>query len=183
MVNSSLNNSNLSLGKQEQIEAFPAAVRRFDIDQFCGKWYEISTLPWRFGKNRLSTTVTFTKNARRNFTIEISSQKTGPNGGTITFKGNATPHNKMYSEMKVKFLWPFSSNFWVLKVDPEYQWAVVAHPPGKRQMSIYSRSPKMEKKVYEYLVDYARSLGYEVDSMMIHILDGHEHDTRNEGRL
>ena len=115
----------------------------------------------------------------------MKSEKAGPNGGIIHYKGNATPHNKVYSEMKVKFFWPFSSNFWVLKVDPEYQWAVVAHPPGKRQLSIYSRSPKMDKKVYEDLVDYARSLGYAVDSM---IQISGEYDpqniqaVRNEGR-
>ena len=44
------------------------------------------------------------------------------------------------AKLKVQFFWPFSGDYWIIDLDPGYEYAVVGHP-SREYLWILSRSP------------------------------------------
>ena len=54
------------------------------------------------------------------------------------------------ARLKVTFFWPFWGAYWIIDLDPGYQWAVVGHP-SRNYLWILSRTPAMEDELYDEL--------------------------------
>lgn len=65
---------------------------------------------------------------------------------------------------KVQFLWPFTSNFLVVRLAEDYSWTVIS-VPNKDLIWIMSRDRLMSDEQYESIVSDLRVDGYEVDSL------------------
>ena len=50
------------------------------------------------------------------------------------------------------------ADYWVLALDPDYQWALVGEP-GRKYLWILSRLPEMERGRFEQLKATAESMG------------------------
>lgn len=62
---------------------------------------------------------------------------------------------------KIQFLWPFSADFLVLDVAPDYRYAVVGEP-SRKLVWIMSRRPTMDAADYKAIVARLEAQGYEV---------------------
>jgi apolipoprotein D and lipocalin family protein len=66
--------------------------------------------------------------------------------------------------------WKFASfvwgDYWVIDLDPGYQWAVVGEP-RRKYLWILSRTPDMEREVFERIKRRAAEMGYEPDALII----------------
>jgi lipocalin len=78
-------------------------------------------------------------------------------------KGKAwIPDPKHPAQLKVSFFWPFSGDYWVLYLDPDYKYVLVGEPALK-YLWILSRTPQLEETVVQDLLAKARGMGYNTD--------------------
>jgi apolipoprotein D and lipocalin family protein len=64
------------------------------------------------------------------------------------------------AKLKVRFFWPFAANYWIVALDPQYQWALVGEP-SRKYLWILSRTPTMGEELYAALLQRVRELGYD----------------------
>ena len=149
----------------------PKAVESIDVHQYAGKWYEIAHLPMYFQRNCVSdTSAQYTVNPDQ--TIGVLNSCLTETGKIIASQGLAYPQNKGMSKLKVSFLpaglrWlPFTKgDYWVLRVDPEYQVALIGGPTHK-YLWILSKNPHLDEATYQSYLETARQYGYDLSNLI-----------------
>lgn len=137
-----------------------------DLNRYVGKWYEIAHLPFRFQRDCASDT-TATYALRSGGKISVLNECRTEEGtlksakGTARVAGSSAPNTKL----KVTFFWPFSGNYWIIDLDPNYQWAVVGEP-NRRYLWVLSRTPKLDEGVFQGILERAKQQGYDLSSMI-----------------
>jgi apolipoprotein D and lipocalin family protein len=142
-----------------------------DLQRYSGTWHQVAHLPMFFQRKCVrGTTATYTPLA--DGTIEVRNACLDKDGERIESVGVAKPVPGAPGSLQVRFApdwmrWaPFAwAPYWVLEVDPDYQWAMVGGPDLK-YLWILSREPVMPPDRYEALVTRARALGYPVDELV-----------------
>lgn len=141
-------------------------VEEFDIERYMGKWYEISRLPNKFEEGLEDITANYELTEDGNIIITNEGRLVEDNSRLKQAKGKAwIPNSNEPSKLKVSFFWPFSGDYWVLKIDPEYNYALVGDPSGK-YLWILSRERRLDPKIIAHLKMYASSLGFPVENMI-----------------
>jgi apolipoprotein D and lipocalin family protein len=140
-------------------------VPKVDLNRYAGKWHEIARLPMYFQRNCASD-VTAQYTLKPDGKIEVLNQCRGKNGSLKTAKGTAKVVDKItQAKLKVSFFWPFSGDYWILDVGPDYEYAMVGEP-GRNYLWILSRKPVMEPATFEKLVNKAKSLGFDTSRLI-----------------
>lgn len=153
----------------EKVE--PKAVEQIDVNKYQGKWYEIAHLPMYFQRQCVSdTTAEYSLNADQ--TINVLNSCRTKSGEMDSSTGLAQAVNAGNSKLKVSFLpkglrWiPFTKgDYWVLRVDPNYQTALVGGPTHK-YLWILSRSPHLDEATYQSYLETARQQGYDLTELI-----------------
>ena len=141
-------------------------VPSVDLARYAGKWYEIARLPNRFQRHCASdTTAGYT--LRPDGKIAVVNQCRQSDGrmkaanGTARRAGAKEPSTKL----KVTFFWPFSGNYWIIDLDPDYRWAVVGEP-SRKFLWVLSREPRLDAAIYDQILDRAKKQGYDVGPLI-----------------
>jgi apolipoprotein D and lipocalin family protein len=131
-----------------------------------GKWYEIARLPNRFQRDcAANNTATYT--LRPDGKLTVINECSKADGRRKSAKGTARVADPKgpSSKLKVSFFWPFSGNYWIIDLDPEYRWAVVGEP-GRDYLWILSREPRLEEALYQQIIERVKQQGYEAGRLM-----------------
>jgi apolipoprotein D and lipocalin family protein len=147
--------------KDSPVQAVPA----LDLKRYAGKWYEIARLPNRFQRKCIGdVTATYTLRTDGKITVLNECAEAGK---TNTAKGTAkrARNNGPNSKLKVTFFWPFYGDYWVLALDPEYQWALVGEPERK-YLWVLSRSPQMDEAQLKAVLQRATEQGYDLSGLI-----------------
>lgn len=143
----------------------PTAVKSVDLEQYMGRWYEVARYPNSYQKGTVGVVAHYQlrdngritlKNTARKGTL-TGKEKKGSGDGKVDRKSNG-------AKWDVTFIWPFTADYWIIELDPEYQWAVVGQP-SRKNLWILSRSPKLETEVYDDIVDRLEKHGYDKDKL------------------
>lgn len=149
-------------GKKAPLDVVPSV----ELDRYAGKWYEIARLPNRFQSDCASnTTATYT--LRPDGKVSIVNECLTSDGRRKSAKGIARVANPKgpNTKLKVTFFWPFSGNYWIIDLDPQYRWAVVGEP-DRNYLWILSREPGLEVTQYQHIVEKAKSQGYDISRLI-----------------
>jgi apolipoprotein D and lipocalin family protein len=141
-------------------------VPSVDLARYAGKWHEIARLPNWFQRGCASgTTATYT--LRPDGKIDVLNECRAADGKLKTAKGSAkvASANGPNTKLKVTFFWPFSGDYWIIDLDPEYRWVVVGEP-GRKYLWILGREPKMDDDLYRRLLERAMAQGYDVSKII-----------------
>jgi apolipoprotein D and lipocalin family protein len=65
----------------------------------------------------------------------------------------------------VSFFWPFSAEYKIIRLDADYQWALVTSG-STDYLWLLSRTPKMEEAVLDSLVQFAKEKGFNVGKLI-----------------
>ena len=136
-------------------------VDSVDLDRYLGKWYEIASYPAWFQKN--CTAVTADYSLRDDGVIEVinSCRKGTLDGKLKKSKGRAKVVDAATNaKLKVSFFGPFWGNYWIIDLDPDYQWAVVG-VPNRKYLWILSRTPQMDETIYDEIVERLSARRYD----------------------
>ncbi|KAL8464590.1 hypothetical protein ACS0TY_034193 [Phlomoides rotata] len=114
-------------------------VRNLVTERYMGRWYEIALFPSFFQpKNGKDTRTTYNLNSDGS-TVHVLNE-TWSDGKRDSIEGTAYKANPKSDEakLKVKFYLPLflplilvTGNYWVLYVDPDYQYVLIGEPLRK----------------------------------------------------
>jgi apolipoprotein D and lipocalin family protein len=140
-------------------------VRNFDLSRYLGTWYEIARLPHRFEKDLIKVTATYTLLSDGKIRVLNRGYKPTKNKWSEA-KGKAwIPDPNVAARLRVRFFWPFSADYRIIKLDPDYRWAVVTSG-SKDYLWILSRTPKLDEAVYGSLVQFIRDNGFNLEKLI-----------------
>jgi apolipoprotein D and lipocalin family protein len=149
----------------------PQTVSRVDLQKYSGLWSEIARMPNSFQKN-CTKNVTAEYNLLDNGTIQVINRCEKNNGSIVTAKGIAkTADESTNSKLKVSFvnllgIRLFWGNYWIIGLDPEYQWAIVGDPSRKYGW-ILSRTPELKESELTEIKEILKVNGYSFSSFIM----------------
>ncbi len=141
-------------------------VSTLDIGRFMGVWYEIARLDHRFERNleQVETRYELLPSGRITVWNSGIDRRTGLRR-SVRGKAHA---GRQPGQLRVSFFWFFYSDYDVLALGEEYDWALVGSRSAK-YLWILSRTPTLPAATTERIVQRARELGYQVEQL--HFVD------------
>jgi apolipoprotein D and lipocalin family protein len=144
----------------------PPTVARVDLERYQGTWYEIARLPVSFENNCYGVTATYTLRGDGTLRVVNACHKGALDGPEKRVTGQAWVVDQgTNARLKVQFFWPFSGDYWVFMLDPEYNWAVVGSPDRQR-LWVLSRTPQMGNTLLEGIISRMEDEGFAVTRMI-----------------
>ena len=129
-------------------------VPHVDLTRYLGRWYEIARYPTRFEKDCASD-VTATYTQLSGGKVEVLNECRKADGQVKRSKGTAGVVDKRTNaKLKVTFFWPFSGNYWIIDLAPDYSYAVVGNlivnTSGSSAVLLSSPNQSMGKLLPEF---------------------------------
>jgi lipocalin len=142
-----------------------SSVSEFELERYLGKWYELAKYPVSFEDGLVGVTADYSMRDDGKVRVENAGYEGSFDGELDTAVGKAwVPDPERPAELRVSFFWPFSGNYWVIALDPDYRWSIVGEP-GRKYLWILSRTPTVDDALYERLVNKVRELGYDTSRL------------------
>jgi len=136
-------------------------VDRVDLKRYTGRWYEIARYPHRFEKGCSSVTADYS--LKDDGTISVLNQCILREYGDRAKKAQGRAKvidTNTNAKLKVSFFWPFYGAYWILKLDKDYQYAIIGEP-SRKYVWILSRTPRIDNTLYEQLAEEIEKFGYD----------------------
>lgn len=118
-----------------------------DLNRYLGKWYEIALLPNRFEKKCIGGAIAEYSLHSKDLIKVVNSCQTKKGDSKATGVAWVVDHETQ-AKLKVSFVplaryfrW-LGGNYWILYVDPNYQFAVVGDPSHK-YLWLLARNPSV----------------------------------------
>ncbi len=140
-------------------------VDSVDLERYLGRWYEIASYPMYFQKGCTATTADYALREHGLIKVVNRCRKGSLDGKLKEAKGRAkVVDTATNAKLKVSFFGPFWGDYWIIDLDPDYQWAVVGGPKRK-YLWILSRTPQMDPALYDEIVARLPAKGYGPDGL------------------
>ncbi len=167
--------SGAAFGQSSATPTPPAltTVERVDLPRYIGKWHEIALLPNRFQAQCIADT-TATYAMKDNGNIEVTNRCKLADGKYETVIGEAKlAKSDNTTKLKVRFApWYLSwlpqvwGNYWVIKLEPNYQYAVVSEP-DRKMLWILSRTPNMNAETLSSIKTELTAKGFDMTKLQL----------------
>jgi apolipoprotein D and lipocalin family protein len=134
-------------------------VAKVEVDRYLGTWVQQALIPNRFqAMCARNTTATY---ARDGAGLSVLNRCTDADNKPVEVKGVAKiVEDSNNAKLRVSFFRPFYGDYWVLALDPDYQWVLVGEP--KREFGwVLSRNTQLSEATYDAILDKAVALGYD----------------------
>src|SRR5579871_4084205 len=154
----------LAFGADEPLET----TRHVDLTRYLGKWFEIARLPLVW-ENKCASDVTATYTSLSDGKIGVLNSCRKSDGKITQSKGTAklaSRNDSSNAKLKVTFFWPFSGDYWILDLDPNYRWALVGNP-SRKNLWILSRTPSLDRETIDMLLAKGASLGFDTTKIIM----------------
>ncbi|RZL56827.1 MAG: lipocalin [Variovorax sp.] len=152
------------------------AVGPVDLKRYAGLWHEQARLPNRFEKKCTGpVTAEYTPLADgtlevRNRCVTADGQWSESIGAARVVKVSGQPGA---GRLEVRFAPSWLSwlpavwgDYWILKLDRDYRIALVG-TPDRDYLWVLSRDPVLDPQLLEAELEYARTLGFDIDKVVI----------------
>ena len=138
----------------------------FELDRYLGTWYEIARYDHRFERGMDGVTATYSLREDGLIKVENKGCKGGLDGKLSTAIGKAkVPNPDQPSKLKVSFFWFFYGDYYVLELDPDYQWALIGSS-SDNYLWILSRKAHIRPDLYQELIAKLKARGYDTDKLI-----------------
>ena len=146
-------------------------ISSLDLQKYQGTWYEIAKYPNRFQAQCVKSTVV--KYAvQASGTVEVINACDEKNGIKASVTGEArrigTDKNPQSATLQVRFApawlsWlPFVwGNYWVVALDPQYQWSVVSEP-GRELLWVLARGKQLDAATWTTIEAAIKRSGFDL---------------------
>jgi len=149
-------------------------VAPVDFKRYAGLWYEQARLPNSFEKDD-AVEVTAKYTLQPDGTLQVHNRSVRPGGQVDEVTGAARVVTVVgqsgAGRLKVRFAPEWLSwlpqvwgDYWILKLDRDYKVALVG-APNRNYLWVLSRAPHLDEPTLAAELDYARTLGFEVDKV------------------
>lgn len=143
-------------------EAERPTVPALDLERFMGVWYEIARFDHRFERNLERVEARYELQPDGRITV-WNSGVDARTGKPRSVRGKARA-GRQPGQLRVSFFWFFYSDYDVLALGEEYDWALVGSRSDK-YLWILARTPTLPAATTERIMQRARELGYPVEQL------------------
>ena len=155
----------LALGRASHGQTV-TAVPTLDLTKFTGNWYEIARLPTKRDKNCDHDSVVLIALGDKKDSLQLVIACQTKKGFTQVRNVNGKPEDKTSNgKLKVTTFWPFSEKYWVLAIDPNYDWALVGNPNHK-ELWVLGRTGAMDAGVLAGIEAKAAAEGFNTTKLI-----------------
>lgn len=148
------------LGDAAAVVLAPAPT--VDLNRYLGTWYEVGSVKQFFSLGLVNTKAVYSLNPDGSVRVENSGNYFFDNGPVSRIVGVALPVDTTNNKLNVTFFGPASDNppgnYWIVDLDPEYQWAIVSDPSGFSGF-LLTRTPVISDELYRELLNRASVKG------------------------
>jgi len=136
------------------------AVEKVNLVLYQGLWHEIaSTQPW-FQEGCRCTRAQYTLHGDE-MVVKNSCRRLSLQGEEHARTGLARPvAGTGDAQLSVTFTWPFTGGYWIIGLDPGYQWAVVG-TPGRQNLWVLARQTSLDPGLLVHLLEMAKHKGFD----------------------
>jgi lipocalin len=142
-------------------------VANFNLQSYLGQWYEIARYDHSFERGLVGVTATYSKRPDGKIKVVNAGYKNSLTGKRSEAIGKAkVPNPAEPAKLKVAFFWFFYADYFVLELDPNYQWAAVGSSSND-YLWILSRTPQMDKAFYNDILQRLTKRGYDTQKLIL----------------
>ena len=136
-------------------------VDRVELQQIEGDWHVTHHIPYWLEKGKLAPIDAYKIRDDGKIDVEYRFRDGSLDAPEETWKGYAWVVDPVSNaHWKVRFLWPFKTDYMIIDKDPSYQWLVVGHP-SRDYLWILSRSTQLSPAVYDRISVKIETLGFD----------------------
>jgi apolipoprotein D and lipocalin family protein len=155
------------MARAQSVQAVPAV----DLERYAGTWHEQAHLPLFFQRNCVANT-TANYSLRDDGRIDVVNRCEDDDGKVIEARGIARQPGESTAILEVRFAPAFLSflpavwgDYWVIGLDPDYQWAIVG-TPDRKYLWFLTRAATVEKAELDALIAKAAAMGYDTSRLI-----------------
>lgn len=138
-----------------------SVVKKLDLNKYLGDWYEIARFDHSFERGLEYCKANYALRADGKIAVANTGIKDGkPKTSEGKAKTTDTP-----AVLRVSFFGPFYSDYRVMLLDANYQWALVGSKNAK-YLWILSRTPKLPQQTLDTILAEARRRGYDTTKLI-----------------
>ncbi|ENU31457.1 hypothetical protein EAH57_00785 [Acinetobacter sp. 2JN-4] len=163
----------LAIGTYAYAQSKPLpTVEKVELDKYLGIWYEVARKPMFF-ERKCAYNISATYTVNENGNIVVDNKCYDIDGNLQQSLGEAFVANAPFnSKLRVSFLpegvrWiPVGrGDYWILKLDEEYQTVLVGEP-RRKYLWVLSRTPTPNKEIIHEYLNYAKTVGYDIGDVI-----------------
>lgn len=147
-----------------------STVDSVDVTRYSGTWYEVASVKQFFSLGLVNTTANYQLNPDGSIRVENAGRYFASNGPESRIVGNARAVDASNARLNVSFVGNASSdppgNYWIVDLDPDYQWAVVSDPTGT-SCFILTRTPTISDELRSDLLARAAAKGVDISNVTV----------------
>ena len=139
------------------------AVTDFDLSRYLGKWYEIYRLPNSFEQGMSDVYAEYSVADNGSYKVVNHGTRNGIKksiSGFVRFAGPAD-----VGELEVSFFRPFYSRYRVIKLAPDYRYAVVTSG-AKKYLWVLARTPQLSEDEKADIMAFLKDNNFPVDKLI-----------------
>lgn len=141
-------------------------VKDLELEEYLGTWYEIARFDHRFERNLVGVTANYSLREDGKIKVVNSGYKNSLDGPKSTAVGKAKiPDTNRPAHFKVSFFWFFYSDYLVMELDENYQWAVIGSS-SDNYLWILSRTPQIKDSLKKELLGKISARGYNTNELI-----------------
>lgn len=142
-------------------------VAKVDLQRYAGAWHEIARFPHRFQKDCFRTRAVYTLREDGLIDVYNECRKSAADGPIKSVQGKArVVDEQSNAKLEVSFFWPFWGDYWIIDLDPDYQWAVVGHP-NRKYLWILSRQETLDGEIVSGIRLRLEQQGYDLRELLV----------------
>ena len=155
------------------LKAELTTIAALDVPRYLGTWYEIAKFPNRFQKKCVGNAKA-EYNLKDDGTVQVINRCTLASGkisqaiGVARQVGSASsPKLEVrFAPACVSFIPAVWGDYWIIDLDEGYQLVAVSEP-SRKYLWVLSRTPKVDQKSYEELLDRLTNKGFDVQLLEV----------------
>ncbi len=146
-------------GNEQKVDNTPVAA--LDLQRYLGDWYEIARFDHSFERGLEFCKANYAMKENGKIAVTNTGIKEGkPKTSNGKAKTTDTP-----ALLRVSFFGPFYSDYRVMLLDTDYQWALIGSGNAK-YLWILSRTPELPKETLDAILAEARRRGYDTSKLI-----------------
>lgn len=142
-----------------------STITTIDLTRYMGKWYEIARYEHRFEKGMTHVTADYSILPNGKIRVVNQGIKDGIHKEIIG-KAKQPDPEKYPGRLKVSFFLWFYSDYYILELDNNYQYAVVGSSSDK-YLWILSRTPKLPQTTLDVIFQTLKQRGYNLSRLVL----------------
>ena len=136
-------------------------VDAVDLERYLGTWHEIARYPNRFEKDCTAVTAEYRQNSDDAILVTNRCRLHTPSGDEKVANGKARiVEGSNNAKLRVTFFWPFYGDYWIIKLDPDYRYAVVGEP-SRKYLWILARENRLPDALKNDITAWLPEIGYD----------------------